>query len=321
MSKARPAVLGAFVFGAIGLAVAAVLFFGGARFFQPTGRAIIYFAGSVAGLDIGAPVTFRGVRVGTVQQIALHISAEGEARIPVIVEILPDQVVLRDSQQETTGTRLERLIAAGLSAQLASQSFVTGMLRVDLDFRPDAETEMVEVDDSGLTQIPAVRSGIERLLSALEQVPMQDVVQSAQSVLENVNRVTASLEGELGPLLDGARDLVETADRAVATTEGAVTQLQAELSSSLDEFDGLIGDARTQFAARGPELASLLASANGAAERAEALISSLEAIAAPRSRLRTDLEATASNLAASAASLRGFANAVERDPSTILRGR
>ncbi|MBC7139854.1 MAG: MCE family protein [Defluviimonas sp.] len=321
MAKANPAVLGGFVFGAIAVAVAAILFFGGGRLFESTERAIIYFEGSVAGLDIGAPVTFRGVRVGTVQKIALQISAEGEARIPVIVQILPDQVVLRGPQPEARGTRLERLIAEGLSAQLASQSFVTGMLRIDLDFRPDAVTEIVQDDDSGLPQIPAVQSGIERLLSALEQVPVQDVVQSAQDVLENVNRLTAKLEGELGPLLESSRNLVETADRTLATTEGAVIEVKSDISASLEQLDGLIGDARAQLAARGPELASVLDSANGAAERAEALVASLEGLVAPRSRLRVNLEAAASNLAAGAAALRGFANTVERDPSAVLRGR
>ncbi|MBC7165525.1 MAG: MCE family protein [Roseovarius sp.] len=321
MAKANPAVLGGFVFGAIAVAVAAILFFGGGRLFKSTERAIIYFEGSVAGLDIGAPVTFRGVRVGTVQKIALQISPAGEARIPVIVEILPDQVMLRGPQPEARGTRLERLIAEGLSAQLASQSFVTGMLRIDLDFRPEAVTDIVEDDESGLPQIPAVQSGIERLLSALEQVPVQDVLQQAQDVLENVNRLTAKLEGELGPLLESSRKMVETADRTLTTTEGAVIEVKSGISASLEQLDGLIGDARAQLAARGPKLASALDSANGAAARAEALIASLEELVAPRSRLRVNLEAAASNLAASAAALRGFANTVERDPSAILRGR
>ena len=321
MAKANPAILGGFVFGAIAIVVAAILFFGGGQFFKSTERAIIYFEGSVAGLDIGAPVTFRGVRVGTVQQIALQISTAGEARIPVIVEILPEQVILRDPQPETDGTRLSRLIDEGLSAQLATQSFVTGMLRIDLDFRPDAVTGMVSDDDSGLLQIPAVRSSIERLMSALEQVPVQDVVQSAQDVLENVNRLTAKLEGELGPLLESARDLVETADSALATTEDAVAGVRADIGAMLDQADGLIEDARSQLAARGPELAGVLEAANSAARRADSLASTLERLVAPRSRLRVNLESAASNLAASAAALRGFANTVERNPSAIIRGR
>src|SRR4029453_15074253 len=94
MAAARPAVVGAFVLGGLALGVAAILFFGGTRLFQRTSYAVVFFEGSVAGLDIGAPVTFRGVRLGSVQRMALHVSTDGRARIPVTIELLPGQVII-----------------------------------------------------------------------------------------------------------------------------------------------------------------------------------------------------------------------------------
>ena len=70
--SARPAVVGAFILGALGLAVAAILFIGGVRLFATTSRVVVFFNESVAGLDVGAPVTFNGVRIGSVQSMAIR---------------------------------------------------------------------------------------------------------------------------------------------------------------------------------------------------------------------------------------------------------
>jgi paraquat-inducible protein B len=319
MAAARPAVVGAFVLGGLALAVAAILFFGGTRLFAPTTRAVIFFEGSVAGLDIGAPVTFRGVRVGSVQHVALHLSVDGRARIPVTVELLPGQVVL-EGEEVRRGTGLDRLVTAGLRAQLVMQSFVTGQLRIDLDFRPGTPATTVAADTDGLPQIPALPSDFERLRATLAEVPVQDLAQTAQRVLHSVERLAGRLEAELGPLLDSTRHGVDAATRTLETTEQAVVRLQADVSRTVLELDRLVAGARQQVADRGTEVARVLGSVDRLARRAEALLASLDGLTAPRSQFRGDLEAAARDLAASAASLRGFARAVERDPSALLRG-
>ncbi|WP_424140826.1 MlaD family protein, partial [Roseomonas chloroacetimidivorans] len=146
MAATRPAVVGGFILGGLALAVAAILLFGGSRLFEQTKRAVVFFEGSVAGLDVGAPVTLRGVRVGSVQRIALHLSASGQARIPVTLELLPDQVNREGKDAQQSDADIEHLVEAGLRAQLNSQSFVTGQLRVDLDFRPGTPAERVAAD-------------------------------------------------------------------------------------------------------------------------------------------------------------------------------
>ena len=52
-----------------------------------------YFEGSVKGLNVGAPVEFQGVRVGSVTNIQLQfLTAEKEFRIPVFIQIEPDKM-------------------------------------------------------------------------------------------------------------------------------------------------------------------------------------------------------------------------------------
>ena len=71
--RINPTRIGVFVVGAIALAVAAVIVFGGGRFFAEKETYISFFEGSVFGLNQGAAVNCRGVRIGSVTDIKLQI--------------------------------------------------------------------------------------------------------------------------------------------------------------------------------------------------------------------------------------------------------
>ena len=272
---------------------------------------------------MGAPVTFRGVRVGSVQGTALHISSTGRSRVPVVMELMPGQVLVDGHNPDPRGAGggLGQLVAAGLRAQLGSQSFVTGQLRVDLDFHPGAPAAGTPAEADGLPVIPTIPSDFERLRNTLAEVPVQDVVQTAHRALISVEHLAARLDAELGPLLGDTRRGIVTATRVLDTTEQTMVGLRSEVTRSLGELNGLLGEARTQLGDRGAELSSVLVSADRAAQRGEALLATLDGLAGPRSQFRGDLEATARDVSATAASLRGFARELERDPSAVIRGR
>ena len=92
--KANKTLIGVFVVAAVAMLVAAVLIFGSGKFFQKKHEYVAYFAGSVKGLRIGAPVIFRGVRIGEVQDIALHYyHQEFKFKIPVLIAMYPEKIV------------------------------------------------------------------------------------------------------------------------------------------------------------------------------------------------------------------------------------
>ncbi len=318
MAAARPAIVGGFVLGGLAIAVAAILFFGGSRLLEPTAHAVIFFEGSVAGLDIGAPVTFRGVRVGSVKRVALELSASGRARIPVTIELLPDRVTMDVAQGEKVS--LERLVASGLRAQLNLQSFVTGQLQVDLDIRPGTPAVQVAADTGGLPQIPSLPSDLERLRMRLAELPLPDLIQNAGRFLATAERLAEHIDAALGPLLEKTGLALDTATRTLNTTDQAVAQVQSDASRSLQGLDALTADARVQLDDRSADLRRILQTTDRATRHAEAVLASLDGLTGPRAQFRDDLQAAARDLAASAGSLRGFARALERDPSVLLRG-
>ena len=193
--KANPAVVGGFVLGAVALAVGSLFFFGGGKFFRTTETYVAYFEGSLKGLEIGAPVTFRGVRIGTVKDIQVVYDVDKSSlNIPVIFDIDLDRLVLEgDVAQASKADDDDHdvLIERGLRAQLQMRSMVTGQLAVNLDFFPDSEP-LYHGDYKGYGEYPTVPSEVEKLrdiaeklVSQLQDVPIGEIGQDIRDVLSS----------------------------------------------------------------------------------------------------------------------------------------
>jgi len=303
MTAARPALVGGFVLSGLVLGVAAILLFGSTHLFSPTVRAVVYFRGSVANLDVGAPVTFRGVRVGTVTSIRVTLDmADLTARIPVYLDLNPSRISLQNNADGKTDADVDRLLKAGLRAQLNMQSLITGQLFVDLDFRPGTAVTMVG-GDVGRTEIPSIPSTLQTIESEIAQLPLKEIASNANLALAAIQRAADALPQRFGATADSLR---QTSDAARV---------------ALGDIDRLAIAGRRQLAVDGDELERVLASSNRTAREAEALLISLNALMAIDSPMRSDLQAASRDLAASAGSLRGFTHVIERDPSALLTGR
>src|SRR5512147_2002724 len=106
MSKqANPKLIGGFVLGAIALLVAGLLVFGSGKFFTRRLPVAMYFEGSVSGLDVGAPISFRGVKVGEVTKVFLRYDPSANSLvIPVLAELTPERVTFAGPNTKDVGT-------------------------------------------------------------------------------------------------------------------------------------------------------------------------------------------------------------------------
>ncbi|KVA16974.1 MlaD family protein [Burkholderia ubonensis] len=318
----RPAVVGGFILGALALGVAGILFFGGTQLFATSSRAVVFFSESVAGLDVGSPVTFHGVRIGSVKRIAVYFSSDTmTAKIPVYLEFQStNQLVWEGKKFGGAASDFERLVKAGLRAQLTLQSFVTGQLRVDIDFRPGtpAQTTGTITD---IPEIPSIPSDLDQLRNQLAGLPLRELSETAQQALASLARLSHHFDAVLDPLAQSAMRTTDAATQTLHTTDDAVRQVQADAAIALHDLDSLLVDARSQLDARSGELSRTLAETDRAARQAEVLLDSLNGLAEPRAQFRSDLEATARDLAVSAGHLRNFAETVERNPNALVIGR
>jgi paraquat-inducible protein B len=319
--NARAAIVGGFILGALALVVAGIVFFGGRHLFTPSTRVVVFFSESVAGLDIGAPVTFHGVHIGSVQNIVLHFSPNTmTAQIPVYLEVTTSQLIVEGKKFEPSAANTERLVAVGLRAQLALQSFVTGQLRVDLDFRPGTPAPLVGMI-TDIAEIPSVPSDLSQLRNQLSQLPLRELAETAQQAFASLRRLSDHLDSVVDPLAKSGTRTADAITQAMQTTDEAVRQVRADASTALHDLDSLLVDARAQLGARGGELSQALTEADRTVRRAETLLDSLNTMVQTRSQFRDDLEATVRDLAATASSLRRFAATIEQNPNVLLTGR
>ena len=204
MSKANPAVIGGFVVGAIALIVIGLLVFGSTNWFAKRNKYVAYFPGSVKGLRVGAPVDFRGVTIGQVTDIKVQFNpADVSAQLPVIIEVDPTRIeFVGGAPTGSPEENAQRLVEEGFRAQLQSQSLLTGLLFVNLDFYKDKPARMVG-GEQPYPEIPTMPSEFEQL-----QQTAGDVAVRLPGLVEQLNGLLSTINTELQGSKDQFRDIV-----------------------------------------------------------------------------------------------------------------
>jgi paraquat-inducible protein B len=318
----RQTAIGVFVFGGFILALGAIVLFGNFRLFNPTVRAAVVFQGSVSGLSVGAPVTFRGVRVGAVEGILLQFDPQTQAAyIPVTVQLEPERVRVAGNDNATRELlTLSNLVARGLRAQLITQSFVTGQSQIDLDFDP-ASSPVLHPNITSLPEIPTRLSTVQRVQEELSQLPLAELVGNAKGALQSMHDLSERLDHDMPPLIASLQVTSERSTRAVDIAADAITDLRGRLDDTLTHVTEFIATGDQQMGQRGADLHAVLASFNQTVQQVHEMLNDLKGLTSSRGESRANLDSTLRDLAAAAASLRGFSNDVEHNPQLLLTGR
>ena len=312
--KANPAMIGAFVVGAVILAAAGILIFGSGQLFKHTSEYVCFFPGTVDGLNVGAPVRMKGVEIGSVVDIRLRLPEQDEpmvtargVHIPVTIQIDDDKAAAMGARQQRL-RNLKDLIDRGLRAQLNAQSFVTGLLFVQLDFRPEIPAAFVLPPDSKTQEIPTmpttleqVQSAAENLFRKLQEVHVEDLVRSFTQTADAIKNVVATPE---------LKEAIQALPATVANLNQTVTSFR-ELSVHVD-------------AKAGPLLDSLKGTSDKggvALDQARGTMQSVEKFVEPDAPLSTELSGSLQEVAAAARALRLLASYLERNPSALVRGK
>ena len=322
--KASTTVIGAFVLGAIVLAVACVMVLGSGKFLRKTQKFVMFFDGSVKGLQIGAPVVLRGVKLGEVTDIVLQFDPDHMTMsIPVYAEIDPGRLSViggGDGAGSRSGPYpyYQEFLDKGLRAQLQMQSFVTGQLMVDLDLRPQLPLRLVGTEKA-CPEIPTVPTDMQQLSKKLEEIPIGAIAIKLERSLEGLEKLVNSprLEATLTSVHQLVANLDSLALSARTELEG-LTSHADKLASNLDgQLEAVGASAReTSEAAR-----ETLARASGALEEAHGAIGDLRQIAAQNANVGYQLSQSIEQLTALTRSLRSMADYLDRHPEALVRGK
>ena len=188
--QANRMMIGGFVIIALILMAASLVIFGSGKFFQKTQRYVMYFEGSVMGLNVGSPVLWQGVQIGSVVSITIIADmAQGKTQIPVVVDILPERFdVVRG---ERNSKNLQRLIDRGLRAVLVTQSLITGQLAIEVGFYPDTEVVLrkkLASEYEAYPEVPTIPSTVQKLMNALAKLDLTKIEQYLDSALDGISK-------------------------------------------------------------------------------------------------------------------------------------
>ena len=259
--KANPALIGAFVVGAIILTVTAVAVLGGGKLFRRSQGVVAYFEGSLKGMAVGAPVTFNGVKVGAVTDIRVVVDdPRGTIRTPVFFEIDANRLVdasgnpIRFRTDAAAG--LSRLTERGLRAQLELQSLVTGQLQIALNFHPGTPVTLTHLSP-GYPEMPTIPSRMDRLSQTIESLPLAELVEDARRTLASVDALVTA--PEILAAVRGVTHTLASTDRLVQRVAGEVAPIMANVETIARSADNTLAEVRQVIARLGPALETAVA--------------------------------------------------------------
>ena len=245
---------------------------------------------SVRGLEAGAPVEYRGVRVGSVSSTNLpypeDTSALDEASIPVLIRVEPGRMGLSDDPQAVAAVRAripELVRQRGLRATLKAGNLFTGSLYVDLNFYPDAQPVSLKTFRQ-YPVLPTVSSGFAQLearldavLQKLQKLPIEPILQDTSGVLTETQKTLQGVQSTLDGLEKFlAQESLQTIPDSLNASLEELTEalrgfssdspLYQDVDRSLDKLQDLIWDLQPLVKALSNKPNSLLFSGAQAAD-------------------------------------------------------
>ncbi len=204
---------------------------------------VVRFPQSVRGLQPGAPVEFRGLRIGEVERVMLTELARtipgasqpqsvpagaprGEG-IPVLIRIEPARLERPDSEAGLEEMRkiLQFAVNNGMRATLATGNLLTGSLYVSMDLFSDVEPGKIG-EYAGRPMLPTAASGLDGIqqkltvfLDKLNELPLEGTVQEAQNTLASLDRLVAG---------DGMQSLPASLDETLKELQQTLSSLSAD---------------------------------------------------------------------------------------------
>lgn len=319
--------VGVFVVSGLALMVVAIALVLGGQVFTPQDRVMMRFAGSVYGLQVGAPVVFRGVNIGRVVSVGLAHDSHAAVVIPVTAALDQAAISTLAGQGSSGDKALQALLAQGLSARLATQSLLTGLLYVDLDLRPGLAANAPAA--GSLIDIPTLPTTIQALQSQLEDIDLNAALQDLAAIASatrqfvtdpqlkstvanlaqlsaEVRTLTQQLQSEVAPLSLAAQNTLNETQRA-AQALGQAAERFAQTAQRVDA--AVANDSPTLQAVQraATELATTAASLRGSVGDDAEWVHSLDRAAQDVARAARDLSQ--------------LTRLLERQPDALLRGR
>jgi paraquat-inducible protein B len=304
--QASKMMIGVFLIIALFLLIASLVVFGSGKFFTKTQKFVMYFNEPVKGLDVGSPVLFQGVAVGSV--ISIDIVADPikrQADIPVTIQIELDRFKFRKPNETLNPQKdMPLLIEKGFRGVLTMQSLITGKLLIELDYYPSTPLILKNIDKEYI-EIPTIPSTTSKLAQALDKLDLEAIQTKLESALDGIAKLVnnpdlAASIGHLKETLRDARKLVNRVDRQVDPLAQDTKKTVKDIGKLARDLDARVG-----------ELAPSL----------EKTLSAMRGVISDDAPLIVEMDNTLKAISAASRSFRQLADYLEQHPEGLIRGK
>ncbi len=308
--------IGAFILGAALIAISAILFLSGSGWGGDTSKVVMVFDGSVKGLTVGAPVALRGVQIGQVTDIHLIFDTDSiDITMTVEAEIDGNRFETRGDAEGYLG---DEMISKGLRAQLNSQSLLTGLLYIQLDFHPNTPINLADID-SPYSQIPTIPTDFQRIARQLESMDLAAIANDIQTIASSLGTFVSTRAFQQLPA-----DLHDT----LVSFEALSEQLRGQLATTLPRFDRLMSESTNTMQILDAEVPKISAAAirtlkflDTAMVAFEQTMIEIDALVSDDSATTYALNKALREISLAARELQLLAKTLEEHPESLIRGR
>jgi paraquat-inducible protein B len=321
-ARTHPRLVGAFVLGATFLVLGAVLLLSSGDWFKQRGRFSMYFPGAtLRGLNKGAPVTFRGIKVGEVAEVAALATGQPDhaIQIEVVVEIQGEVVqappgIARPFVGLAGEAFAKELTTRGFRGRLMSQSLLTGQKYIDFEILPGEPPRFSGIHPR-YPELPTTPTALEKLGDKAEDFMNKLAELPLDQMLENLRRVVESARSLLeSPDLHGA---LAGARRTTEKLPAAIEDVRSAVADARKLMDTLGGETRTTAA----DAREAIRSAREALDRVDRTMQSLESTLQGTDEARLRASGTMAELDRTLKALRNLVDYIQTHPESVVLGK
>lgn len=320
-SKNTSFAIGAFIVGAMVLIFIALIFFSGGRLFSKKEKVIMYFEGSVQGLQVGAPVKLKGVVLGEITDIQINFQNDEKT---IVTAVTADLVMERINSKGATvkGEFFTEAINNGMRAQLNFQSFLTGLLYVELDFYPESPAKLYGLQSenfSGPRELPTIATQFEELSKNFAEMNIKGMVTHIDEFAIELNKIIKS--GEIQTTIKSVNRAAASIEKTSNNLNLQISQLAQNIEKTRIDVDKLIAELNTRTPELAQSLNKSLKDLSLSLDQINKTAASIDNNFSEDAPLINQLSTTLNDISYSARAFRNLSETLEQQPEALLRGK
>ena len=235
--KANPKLIGSFILAAFFIFTAVFLMINRSRLFSHSIKYVLYFQGSIKGLNVGSPVVFNGVPIGRVISISLITDVQTfEIQTPVYIETNQNSFIVTNTHGRSKSDVkkfTDNMIAKGLRAKLENQSLLTGQMIVAMGFYPDTPV-ILQDKQSKIPEIPTLPSTSQEILKTFQNLPLQETFSNLNRVLTETIQLVRTVNTDSPKVMKNVVEISSNLANVSEKAEKALSSFNEDSRTMMD---------------------------------------------------------------------------------------